>query len=175
MIWDLRGDLERPYVGLGEPTSRCPTLVGQSTKGSWAPVEGQWKHNDLGQRGDFFAIAATGGLGCKREVAAVFPEWAREGVEFVDIPMVGAEAVVLINPMVVIDCLDRTRSEILTFPTSGRVRAIYDAQFHEQLVQGISCFRIPEVPHIVLATDQFRLWVESEAFTGALFVPPTKL
>lgn len=144
MIWIVHGDLSRPYVSLGEPTSRYPTLVGQSAVTAWAPVEGTWKNESYGEKCDFFEIAATGGVGCRRRVIEMLPPDARTGTELLEIRVRGAESVFLVNPLRAVDCLDHGRSDVRVFPSSGRIRGIAEAAFREDLVQD-ACIR-PVVP-----------------------------
>ena len=76
----------------------------------------------------------------------------------------------ILNPLVVVDCLDEARSDLERFPSTGRVMLINRYVFVDRLLEGHSIFRIPQLLRAyVFVTESVPQAVAAAGLTGFSF------
>ena len=77
----------------------------------------------------------------------------------------------VLNVTTVIDCLDREKSKIKLFKSSGRIMRIEEYAFHRELLDNVFIFKIPEEvfthPYV---TEDFKELIEQNGIKGFKFI-----
>ena len=89
--------------------------------------------------------------------------------EFLPLDLVdGTDRLWLFNACSVVDALDEESSELVRFPSSGRIMKIQKHVFHADRIAGQIAFRIPQVRTLFL-TDPAVSAIQDAALTGTRF------
>lgn len=77
----------------------------------------------------------------------------------------------ILNVINIIDCLDKTKSEVVYFKNSHKVMRIKKYSFNTSLLENVALFKIPQlVDGYIFATDAFRERVLEDKLTGLKFI-----
>lgn len=130
-------------------------LDGSSRTSEWTPIRMRALER-LDDRGRLLRSSDIPWLG---EHALVFRNDSYEAVrevlngsgEFLELVLANSgEALWLFNVCRVIDALDEARSDVVRFPSSGRIMAINRHEFRPHILRGEVAFRVPQVRTLFL-------------------------
>lgn len=117
-----------------------------------------------------FVDCDPGALMCDRYSLLKLQPYIQGEVEILTMNVEGLKMSIL-NVINVIDCLDKNKSEIYYFESSGRIKSIKKYVFEISKIKDYCLFKIPQMARTeVFATDNFRNKVLKYELTGLEFV-----
>ncbi len=143
---------------------------GKTQRENWRPVLVLLERSDLGQKlkhGDFHTIGAAPLIMRKRAVAALSEIWNANG-EILPLKEESGEELFVFNSQSV-DALDESQSDIVSFPSSGRIMVIQKHVFTKEKLEGIDVFHLPNSPHITYVSQRFVDMVKENDLSGINF------
>ena len=129
---------------------------GKTQRENWRPVLVLLERSNLGRklkRGDFHTIGSTPLIMRKRAVVALSEIWNANGEILPLIEESGEELFVFNSKS--IDALDESQSNIIRFPSSGRIMVIKQPVFIKEKLEGIDVFHLPNFPYITYVSQRF--------------------
>ncbi len=110
-----------------------------------------------------------GAILCNEKAWSVLQPYIKDEVEVLPVNVEGFHYM-LLNPINVIDCLDRNKSSFDVYHKTGRVTRIDHYVFQEDKLDGVYLFKTPELIRTQMyATDSLRSLVLSHSLTGLKF------
>ena len=147
-----------------------PTLFfrGEKLGGSWKVPAAQLNPAQPGARVVDFPFFEYGALLCRTTTWGILKPFLELEVELLPVDVEGFSYQVL-NPIQVIDCLDKERSQ-MTFSKTGRVMSIEHHVFNEEVLSGVYLFKTPElISTRVYATEALREIIAKNRMEGLEF------
>lgn len=93
-----------------------------------------------------------------------------DSIEALPINHPGRIRLFAINVLMVVDCLDISKSRLARNPVTGRVNRIFEYQFHGNAFADKLLFKLPETSGLeVIVSDRFKEIIETEGLTGLKF------
>jgi hypothetical protein len=105
----------------------------------------------------------------KRHARKVLEPWLAADAEILACECDGADELSLAHPWRVVDALDVENSHVRRF-TDGRVMGVTKFSFCEEMVTGLNCFRLPQLPRLFV-TDSIVVAVKDAGLHGTIFRP----
>ena len=147
-----------------------PTIFFQGKRlgGSWKVPAAQPNPAQTGARVVDFPFFEYGALLCRINVWGILKPFLEPEVELLPVDVEG-HGYQLLNPIQVIDCLDKGRSQ-MTFSKSGRVTSIEHHVFNKEALNGVYLFKTPELTRTrIYATEAFRQIIAGNQLEGLEF------
>jgi hypothetical protein len=165
-VYTVRCDVrEFAIVELSRPEEYAllPRFDGSPCAVAWpSHISGAFANGRAGA----FAYLTAGALVCQEHAQDVLRLTLGKDAEWLPL-RVGRDTMLVLNPLPVVDVLDRERSDLVMFST-GRVLEVQRYVFRRATKLPL-LFRVPEVPLNLLATDMFRELVERHGLDGLTF------
>lgn len=119
----------------------------ESVAAEWSPVEMKLLREDEGRlfRPADFPWSGAHALVLRKSAADVVGPLVEGQAELLPLSCSGPD-LWLLHVTEMRDALDEGRSDIVRFPSSGRVMAIRGYAFERNALQGARCFKVPQMP-----------------------------
>lgn len=171
-IWEIAHQLDRRLAMAAHKNFdyNAPHIFfqGERLLPSWQVPEAEMNPAQPGARVVDFPFFEHGALLCSKAAWGVLEPYLRTEVELLPVNVEGYDYV-LLNPIRVIDCLNKQQSR-MRYYKDGSVTHIDHYVFDETKLKGTYLFKTPELTRIyIYATEALREIVEQHQFTGLEF------